>query len=103
MSVTKTVGFRQPWKLETVQMQVDIGVSYNVLPLRYWLNTLSTQIGRTKRELVTYSKSKLSVVGTATEPAGNPRNYLEYTVKFVVVEDGFKPLLVAAATHKIWL
>ena len=74
MSVT-TVGFRQPWKLETVQMQVDTEVSYNVLPRRYRLTT--TQIGRTKRELVTYSKSKLSVLGTATESVGNPRNYVE--------------------------
>lgn len=80
-------------------MQVDTEVSYNVLPRRYWLTT--TQIGRTKRELVTYSKSKLSALGTATEFVGNPRNYVEYTVKFVVVEDGFTPLLVAAATHKI--
>ena len=70
----------------------DAGRNWSiVLPRRYWLTTLSTQIGRTKRELVTYPKSKLSVLGTATEPAGNPRNYVEYTVKFVV----------AAATHRI--
>ena len=39
MSVTTIVEFRQPWKLETIQIQVNTGVSYNVLPRRYWLTT----------------------------------------------------------------
>ena len=36
--------------------------------------------------------SKLSVLGTAKESVGNPRNYVEFTVGFVVVEIVFTPL-----------
>lgn len=85
---------------QTVQMQVDTGVSYNVFYRRCLLTT--TEIGRTKAKLVTYSKSKLSLLGTVTESVpGNRRNYMDYTVEFVIVGDGFTALLGAEASHKI--
>ena len=65
--------------IKTVRIQVDTGASCNVLPHRY-LST-ATEIRRKKRELVTYSKSKLSVPETATESVRNPQNNREYTIK----------------------
>lgn len=80
-------------------MQIDTGASCNVLPLSY-LPT-GAEVQKTKRELFTYSKSKLSVLGTTIVPVRNPRNNVEYIIEFVVVEDGFAPLLGADAVQKM--
>ena len=49
---------------KTVEMQIDTGASCNVLP-RSCLPD-NTEIQTTKRELITYSKSKLRVLGTVS-------------------------------------
>ena len=84
---------------KTIRMQVDTRASCNFLPCRYM--STATEIRRTKRELVTYSKAKLSVLETAIEPARNPRNNGEYTVESVVVEDRFTPILEAEGSQKM--
>lgn len=76
---------------KTVEMQIDTGASCNVLP-RSCLSD-DTEIQTTKRELITYSKSKVSVLGTTRVHIRNPCNNTEYAAEFVVVEDGFAPLL----------
>lgn len=84
-------------KNKTVKMQTDTGASCNVLPCSYL--SAGAAIQKTKREPVTYSKSKLSVLGTAIGLVRKPRNNIEYTEEFVVVEDGFAPLLGAEAVQ----
>ena len=84
---------------KTVEMQMDTGASCNV-PLCSCLPA-NTEIQTTKRELITYSKSKLSVLGTARVHIRNPCNNIEYAVEFVVVEDGFAPLLGAETAQKM--
>ena len=51
---------------KTVEMEIDTGASCNALP-RSCLPA-NTEIQTTKRELITYSKSKLSVLETARVP-----------------------------------
>ena len=50
-----------------------------------------------------YTKSKFSVrlLGTATVSVQNPRNIMAYSLQFVVVEDGFTPLLGTEAKQKM--
>ena len=84
---------------KTVEMQIDTGASCNVLPRSFL--PANTEIQTTKRELITYSKSKLSVLGTARVHIRNPCNNTEYAVEFVVVEDGFAPLLGGETAQKI--
>ena len=84
---------------KTVEMQIDTGASCNVLPCSCLPN--GTEIQTTKRELITYSKSKLSVLGTARVHIRNPCNNTEYAAEFVVVEDGFAPLLGAETAQKM--
>ena len=84
---------------KTVEMQIDTGASCNVLPCSCLPN--GTEIQTTKRELITYSKSKLSVLGTARVHIRNPCNNIEYAAEFVVVEDGFEPLLGAETAQKM--
>ena len=50
---------------------------------------------------MTYVKSKFSVLETATVPVRNPRNNVEYSLQFFVVEDGFSPLLGAKAAQRM--
>ena len=84
---------------KTVEMQIDTGTSCNVLP-RSCLPA-NTEIQTTKRELIIYSKSKLSVLGTARVHIRNPCNNTEYAVEFVIVEDGFAPLLGVETAQKM--
>ena len=84
---------------KTVEMQIDTGASCNVLPRSCLPN--GTEIRTTKRELITYSKSKLSVLGTARVHIQNPCNNTEHVAEFVVVEDGFAPLLGAETAQKM--
>ena len=84
---------------KTVEMQKDTGASCNILPRSCLPN--GTEIQTTKRELITYSKFKLSVLGTARVHIRNPCNNTEYAAEFVVVEDGFAPLLGAETEQKM--
>ena len=84
---------------KTVEIQIETGASCNVLPRSCLPN--GTEIQITKRELITYSKSKLSVLGTAKVHIQNPCNNTEYTPEFVVVKDGFVPLLGAQTAQKM--
>ena len=84
---------------KTVEMQIDTGASCDVLP-RSCLPD-DTEIQTTKRELITYSKSKLRVLGTVRVHIRNPCNNTEYVAEFVVVEDGFAPLLAAETAQKM--
>ena len=82
-----------------VEMQIDTGASCNVLPCSCLPN--GKEIQTTKRELITYSKSKLSMLGTARINIRNPCNNTEYAAEFVAVEDGFAPLLGAETPQKM--
>ena len=84
---------------KTVEMQIDTVTSCNFLP-RSCLPD-DTEIQTTKRELITYSKSKLRVLGTVRVHIRNPCNNTEYVAEFVVVEDGFAPLLGAETAQKM--
>lgn len=86
---------------KVIRMQVDTGASCNVLP--HSCLPSGTEIMATKRNLITYSKSKLNVLGTAMMTIRNPRNNAQYTEEFVVVEDGFMPLLGAKTAQKMEL
>lgn len=83
---------------KTFEMQMDTRVSCNVMPRSYL--PADAEIQKTMRKVVTYSKSKLRVLGTVIAPVRNPRNNVEYTEEFVVVIDVFKPLLEAEACIK---
>ena len=63
---------------KTVEMQIDTGASCNVLP-RSCLPD-NTEIQTTKRELITYSKSKLRVLGTVRVHIRNPCSNTEYMI-----------------------
>ena len=63
---------------KTVKMQIDTGASCNVLP-RSCLPA-DTEIQATKRELITYSKSTLSVLGTARVHIRNPCNNMQQSL-----------------------
>ena len=86
---------------KTVEMQIDTGESCNVLPRSCTPN--DTELQTTKRELITYSKFKLRMLGTARVHIRNPCNNTEYAAEFVVVEDGFAPLLGAKTAQKMKL
>ena len=83
---------------KTFEMQMDTGVSCNVLSRSYL--PADAEILKTMRKLVTYSKSKLRVLGTVIAPVRNPRNNVDYTDEFVVVVDVFAPLLGAETCIK---
>ena len=83
---------------KTFEMQMDTGVSCNVPPRSYL--PADAEIQKTMRKLVTYSKSKLKVLGTVIAPVRNPRNNVEYTEECVVVVDVSTPLLGAEACIK---
>ena len=83
---------------KTFEMQMDTGVSCNVPPRSYL--PADAEIQKTMRKLVTYSKSKLRVLGTVIAPVRNPRNNVEYTEECVVVVDVSTPLLGAEACIK---
>lgn len=83
---------------KTFEMQMDTRVSCNAMPRSYL--PADAEIQKTMRKVVTYSKSKLRVLGTVIAPVRNPRNNVEYTEEFVVVIDVFKPLLGAEACIK---
>ena len=83
---------------KTFEMQMDTGVSCNVLSRSYL--PADAEILKTMRKLITYSKSELRVLGTVIAPVRNPRNNVEYTEEFVVVVDVFAPLLGAEACIK---
>ena len=55
---------------KTFEMQMDTGVSCNVPPRSYL--PADAEIQKTMRKLVTYSKSKLRVLGTVIAPVRNP-------------------------------
>ena len=84
---------------KTVEIQIGTGASCNVLPCSFL--PANTEIQTTKRERTSYSKSKLSVLGTAGIRIRNPCNNTEYAVEFVIVEDGFAPLLGAETAQKM--
>ena len=86
---------------KTLEVQIDTGASCNVLPRSCISN--DTEIQTPKRELITYSKFKLRVLGTARVHIRNPCNNTEYAAEFVVVEDGFAPLLGAKTAQKMKL
>ena len=83
---------------KTFEMQMDTEVSCNVPPRSYL--PADAEIQKTMRKLVTYSKSKLRVLGTVIAPVRNPRNNVEYTEECVVVVDASTPLLGAEACIK---
>ena len=83
---------------KTFEMQMDTGVSCNIPPRSYF--PADAEIQKTMRKLVTYSKSKLRVLGTVIAPVRNPRNNVEYTEECVVVVDVSTPLLGAEACIK---
>lgn len=86
---------------KTVEIQIYTGASCNVVPRSFLLAGAETQ--RTKRELVTYSTSKLSLLGTAIVPVRNAQSNVDYAEEFVEEEDEFTPLLGAEAVRKMIL
>ena len=84
---------------KVIRMQIDTGAFCNVIP--YNSLPANTEIKATNRSLIIYSKSKLNVLGTAMLNIRNPKNNAQYIEEFVVVENGFIPLLGVKTAQKM--
>ena len=86
---------------KTVSFQVDSGASPNVLPMKHLPS--EAKVEKTNTMLECWNKSKLTCLGEARITIKNPANGKKYSVKFVVVEEEFTPLLGNSASQKMKL
>ena len=73
-----------------VQVQIDSGVSCNVLPKKYLPGV--AEIQKSSKSLTAYNKQQISALGTARVSMRNPRTRKKYNAEFVVVDGNYMPL-----------
>ena len=86
---------------ELLKMQVDSGVSCNVLPRKFLPR--DTEIKKTDFKLTTYSKTALKVLGMAKISLQNPKNKKKYRAEFAITDEDYTPLLGSSATQQMGL
>ena len=86
---------------KVINMQIDTGATCNVMPK----NCLpkGCKIKATKKTLITYSKSKINVIGKVTLDICNPKTKADYQEEFVVVDSGLTPLIGAKTAQRMEL
>ena len=86
---------------KVINMQIDTGATCNVIPKNCLPQKI--KVKPTKKTLITYTKSKLHVLGTVLLTVRNPKNDISYTVEFVVVDSGLTPLIGAKTAQRMEL
>ena len=81
----------------TVKMQIDSGVSCNVLPKKYLPE--GTEVQKTNKLLKAYNKQQILARGTARVSMRNPKTRKKYNAEFVVVNGNYTPLIGARAAQ----
>ncbi|XP_028415809.1 uncharacterized protein K02A2.6-like [Dendronephthya gigantea] len=82
-----------------VKMQVDSGATCNILPKH--LLPPNTEIQKKAKELIMYSKIKMTTLGTAKVSFRNLKNSKKYRAEFVIIEGNYTPIIGAKAAQQM--
>ena len=84
-----------------ISFQLDSGATCNVLPEHFVPH--GTTIENSDHSLRLYSKALLPIKGICRLKVTNPKTKTEHTVRFIIVEGDYVPLLGANAAQKMSL
>ena len=80
-----------------ISFQLDSGATINTLPVQLYGkitgDTKGKQLEKSQKTLIMYDKSTVKPVGERVLKVVNPKNKKRYKVRFVVVQQGVRPLL----------
>ena len=84
---------------QRVKMQIDSGASCNILPKLFLPPNIEVQ--KKTKDLVTYSNTRMSSLGTARVSFRNMKNRKKYRAEFVIVEGNYTPIIGARAAQQM--